>query len=174
MKYSFQILTRDLYNTIPHHFHCGNNSIDNFINDSICLDNAIGKTYVLLDDDQSVVSYFNITTSAILDPNNFGLKLGGSVHINKFALAKEHHGSFYQDGEEKIKLSDFLFLSCLLKIIELRDSIGYAFIPLCSTEEGVHLYQRAGFEIIEEDMRIAHDFSEKGCHEMYLALDLED
>lgn len=174
MNYEFQPLTRELYNCIPHQFYCGNDSLDSFINSTLCLDSAIGKTYVLLEDDFSIMAYFNMTTGAVLDPCNNGLKIGGSIHLNKFALAKKHHGSYYQDGEEKIKLSDFLFFSCLTKAIDLREYVGFAFITLCSTEEGVHLYTRAGFEPVDEDMKIAQDLTEKGCYEMYLTLDLED
>ena len=120
------------------------------------------------------MAYYNMTTGAILDLCNDGLKIGGSIHLNKFALAKKHHGSYYQDGEEKIKLSDFIFYSCLANAIKLREYVGFSFITLCSTNEGFSLYRRAGFEPVDDDMSVAHDSTEKGCHEMYLALDLEN
>ena len=58
-------------------------------------------------------------------------------------------------------------------IISMREYIGFSFITLCSTKEGLHLYQRSGFEPIDEDMIIIQDESEKGCYQMYYPLDIE-
>lgn len=172
MTYTTYKLTRELYNSFDHKFHSGNSSIDNFINTLDCLDLGIGLTYVFLDEENTLAAYFNVTTGSILDLNNNSLKLGGSIHINKFGLDQKYQGLYLSDRETK--LSDVLFYRCLEYSCKLREYVGFAFITLCSTEEGVHLYTRAGFEPVDEDMRIAHDFTEKGCYEMYLALDLED
>lgn len=172
MNYTIQKLDRKLYDSINTKFHSGNDFIDNFINSTECLDEGLGITYIFLGQDNSIVAYFNITTGAIIDTSNSGLKTGGSVHINKFGLDVKYQGVYLNDGESK--LSDMLFYLCLQYIMNLRNYIGFTFITLCSTKEGVHLYQRAGFEFVEEDMSVAHDFEEKGCYEMYFALDLEN
>lgn len=172
MRYAIQRLDRDLRKIITGKFYSGNSSIDNFINSTECLDVGIGATYVFLDSNDAIIAYFNIATGSILDPSNPSLKLGGSVHINKFGLDKKYQGMYL--NETKTKLSDLILYQCLKYIIRLRDYVGFAFITLCSTEEGVHLYRRAGFEFVDEDMSVAHDFTEKGCYEMYLALDLEN
>ena len=172
MRYSFQKLDRDLFKHITGKFCSGNSSVDNFINSTECFDLGVGVTYVFLDDKDAIIAYFNISTGSILDPSNNSLKIGGSIHINKFGLDQKYQGT--KLAENNTKFSDVIFYRCLKYIIRLREYVGFAFITLCSTEEGVHLYTRAGFEPVDEDMRIAHDFKEKGCYEMYLVLDLED
>ena len=172
MRYSFQRLNKELSKYITGKFCSGNSSVDNFINSIECYDLGVGATYVFLDDKDTIIAYFNISTGSILDPLNSSLKIGGSIHINKFGLDQKYQGMKLEESNTKI--SDIIFYQCLRYIVRLREYVGFSFITLCSTNEGFSLYRRAGFEPVDDDMSVAHDSAEKGCHEMYLALDLEN
>lgn len=174
MNYKFQKLTREIYDRILNKFHSGNLNIDEFINSTKCLDVSYGRTYVSLDNKNTIIAYYNITTGSITDPTYLDLKIGGSIHINKFALGVKWQGSHLIVNDMDMKLSDYLFMLCIEQIRKLRDEVGFTFITLCSTNEGLHLYQRAGFVLPDEDMKVVQDESEKGCYQMYYPLDIEE
>lgn len=172
MNYSFQKLTRELYETLRHNFNSGNDVVDNFINTTACLDIGVGVTYIALDDENLMMAYYNVSTGCVVDTLN-NLKVGGSIHINKFGLDKIYQGFHFEPDNSGLKLSDVLFCKIIDNIISMREFIGFSFITLCSTQEGLHLYQRSGFEPIESDMTVIQDESEKGCYQMYHPLDIE-
>ena len=78
MNYSFQKLTRELYESLRHNFNSGNDVVDNFINTTECLDLGIGVTYIALDDENLMMAYYNISTGCVVDTSN-NLKVGGSI-----------------------------------------------------------------------------------------------
>lgn len=174
MKVSFFKLTREIYKSIASKFNSGNDVVDNFINGSECLDPGIGATYVILNDKNFIVAYCNITTGCIVDSANNNLKIGGSIHLNKFGLDKKYQGVHIGPADSGLKLSDVLFCKIVDYVVSMREYIGFSFVTLCSTQEGLHLYQRTGFESVEDDMAIVQDESEKGCYQMYYPLDLEE
>ena len=103
-------------------------------------------------------------------------KIGGAVHINCFALDERYHGLLqtYTDEGVKVNLSDVLLDDCMHRIEILRDEyVGFSFVTLSSTREGYSLYERNGFEILEEDMNFSVEDSEEECIPMYLAIDIE-
>lgn len=172
MNYSFQKLTRELYESLRHNFNSGNDVVDNFINTTECLDLGIGVTYIALDDENLMMAYYNVSTGCVVDTSN-NLKVGGSIHLNKFGLDKAYQGFHIGPDDSGLKLSDVLFCKIVDYIISMREYIWFSFITLCSTKEGLHLYQRSGFEPIDEDMIIIQDESENGCYQMYYSLDIE-
>lgn len=159
-------------------FKSGNNYMDNFLQCSQSLDDSWGKTYIFTPKDRSkIVGYYNIGVGYI-DTYQDGIfeKIGGSIHINNFALDKNYQGyeiaSFSKD--EKIFLSDILLQHCFHTIQKIRDHyLGFSFITLSSTKEGYNLYKRNGFEELENDMHFSISESDVECIPMYLALDIE-
>ena len=174
MKVLFFKLTRELHESITSKFTSGNDVVDNFINGTECLDPGVGVTYVMLNDKKTfIVAYCNITTGCVVDSANNNLKVGGSIHINKFGLDKTYQGFHIGSDDSELKLSDILFCKIIDYVIAMREYIGFSFITLCSTQEGLHLYQRRGFDPIESDMTVIQDESEKVCYQMYYPLDIE-
>lgn len=178
MSLNVKPLTKEIHDKFKNGFDCGNNRLNRFFRGTESLDNGIGITYVFLSDDNSeMIGYYNLTTGAISDSENPHNRIGGSVHINCFALGSEYHGLLqdYDENRKPIKLSDIFFRECIENIITIRNRIGFAFITLSSTEEGYNLYKRAMFEDLEDDMFIAEkDMEQAGCVPMYYSLDIED
>lgn len=162
-----------LKNQLSHTFNSGNLYLDNFIKSNEALNPLNGKTYVFLDTNQSnLIAYFNIGTGSIgstySKPKD---KIGGSVHLNCFALDLQYQG-LKLNKKLNIKLSDILLNKCVKKILSIqKNHIGFAFITLCSTKQGYNLYKRHGFENIDTDMIIPIEIGiEDGCQPMYLPL----
>ena len=154
-------------------FYCGNNHIDGFLRSSEALDPSAGKTYVWLNEKQTVIiGYYNITTGSVehID-GDLKWKAGGSVHINQFAIDNNYQKV---SVEGRRYLSDLLLADCIERIMWYRTRFaGFAFVTLQSTNEGHYLYERNDFEDIEEDMQITSTTDEIECKPMYLALDIE-
>lgn len=159
-------------------FNSRNSYLDNFLRESRSLDDGFGKTYVLLsEDDSNIIRYYNIGVGYIEQIRGRArVKIGGSAHINCFALDEEYHGllqNITADGVQ-INLSDVLLDDCIRRICNIRDNhIGFAFITLCSTEQGYNLYKRNDFEELEGDMNFSADENDYDCFSMYLPLDIE-
>lgn len=159
-------------------FNSGNYYLDNFIKSDAAWNDSIGKTYLLLSDDEKIlIGYYNITVGS-LEMLDCGIhkKIGGCVHINCFALDNRFHNQIEVVMDEKMKIytSDLLLDDCLQRIERLRkDYIGIAFVTLNSTEEGKWLYLRNDFEPLEEDMFFSIEDSDLKCTQMYLPLELE-
>jgi hypothetical protein len=177
MSLNIKPITREIHDKFMDSFDCGNLRLNLFFNGSESLDTGIGKTYVFLSEDESVMlGYYNLTTGMINDVDNPRNRIGGAVHINCFALDNRYHGLLqdYDSNGNSIKLSDIFFRQCIETILSLRDRIGFTFITLSSTREGYSLYKRAMFEELDEDMFIAEkDMEQDGCIEMYYPLDIE-
>ena len=81
-------------------------------------------------------------------------KVGGSIHLNFFALNNSYRGvvvDIKEDGT-KIKVSDQLFADFMNKVYLLREKyIGFSFVTLAATEEGYSLYKRNQFEDLDAD-----------------------
>jgi len=160
-------------------FSCGNRIIDQFLRDSKAFDISYGKTYVWLTDDKSaIIGYYNIGVGYIeqcIDGKY--QKIGGSAHINYFALDKKFHRKLIfpsEDAGRNVYIADRLLNDCILRIEEIRKNhIGYSFITLCSTERGHRLYCRNDFCELENDMKFSPDETENQCYLMYFPLDYE-
>ncbi|MDO5378876.1 MAG: hypothetical protein Q4G52_11135, partial [Clostridia bacterium] len=67
-------------------------------------------------------------------------KIGGSAHINYFALDERFHRRLLYQGEhanESVYMADLLLNDCVDRIENIRaNHIGFSFITLCSTERG--------------------------------------
>ncbi len=149
-------------------FDCGNDALSSFLRNHDSLDDSFGKTFVMLRNDDSLIGYYNISTGHIEDD---GIRLGGAIYINCLAVGKEFQRFKIKD---KVYLSDILLADCINRISELRNnSVGFAFVTLSSTDEGLNLYERNGFEPLGEDMKIAKNSGELQCVPMYLPLDYE-
>ena len=91
------------YQKLESSFYFGNDYLNQFLKDSISLDNNFGKTYVLLtDDNKKIVGYYNLGVGYI-EQITYGIrwKTGGAVHINCFALDRECQGTvleYLEDG----------------------------------------------------------------------------
>ena len=76
--------------------------------------------------------------------------------------------------DEDTYASDALLADCLNRITDIRENeLGFAFVTLSSTDEGLYLYERNGFYPLEEDMKISKNPGEKTCSPMYLPIDYE-
>jgi len=165
------------YQAFADKFDCGNFILNAFLRGTESLDCDYGKTFVLLtDDDSAIIGFYNIGMSS-LDSLDAGVrvKIGGAVHINGFALDSKYQRAVQEilpDGTS-INLSDFLLIDCIERIMDIRQSyVGCAFITLCATERGYHLYKRNGFIDLDEDLRFSFDPAEKKCIPMYYPIDL--
>lgn len=162
-------------------FCSGNDYLDNFLKSTMALNAAYGKTYVwLTEDNKRIIGYYSLGTGyleRVLKDEKSRVKLGGSIHINGFALDRKYHGAYQgvtEDGE-KINLSDILLGECIERIYRIRENIiGFSFITLGSSMEGYSLYKRNAFEILEDDMSFSVEEAEKDCILMYLPLDYEE
>lgn len=157
-----------------HDFYCGNTYLDDFLNNGSAQEKFVGRTYIYSSaGDSEIIGYYNIAAGSLqnLEYNDQKFKIGGSIHINSFAISPKYQGKLVEGLE--IRYSDVLLLDCIERIEKLRDSVGFGFITLASTEEGYSLYKRHGFVKLEPDMRFAIDHSEKDCIQMYYALDYE-
>ncbi len=126
------------------------------------------------DGNDSVIGFYNISAGCI-DGLSDGIryKMGGSVHINEFAIDQKYQKAKIEEGSS-FHFSDVLLMDCINRIKYIRDNyIGFSFVTLQSTEEGYRLYSRNDFEEIEEDMNVSKTDKEKDCIPMYLALDIE-
>lgn len=175
MNLNVKQLTQEYHKLFSGKFNCGNNRLNIFFNGMESLDPGIGITYVLLSDDNlHLIGYYNITSGVIINPNNPGERIGGSIHINCFAIDIQYQG-LLQDTKPDgtiIKLSDLFLMDCVNRILNIRNIIGFSFITLSSTKEGYNLYKRADFEKIESDMLISEKNMECQSIPMYLPLDM--
>lgn len=158
-------------------FHCGNAYLDYFLRSPNALDSAFGKTYIMFyEGNEEIIGFYNIGVGYLEQQNGSSIdKIGGSIHLNCFALDQKYQKVFYsyQDNGSKLYLSDFLLNDCFTRVYYLREKyIGFAFITLNSSEEGYNLYFRNGFEPLEEDMRFSTTEKDSGIP-MYYALDIE-
>lgn len=167
------------YQRLASSFKSGNDHLDQFLKGPSSLEDWFGKTYVFLtDDSRAIIGYYNIGTGyieQIADGRQY--KIGGSIHINCFALHKDYHGILQAttpDGE-KINLSDFLLWDCIDRILEIRGQVGFSFITLCATRQGFSLYDRNDFEVLDEDLHFSaeEDVDSDSYKAMYLPLDAE-
>ena len=154
-------------------FSCGNIYIDAFLKSPTALDIGFGKTYIWIDDDgREIVGFYNITTGSVVEASEEGYsKIGGSIHINEFAVSKDYQKVHVGD---RMYVSDLLLGDCIERAIYIRENlVGFSFITLQSTKEGHYCYQRNDFEDIEDDMKIEKTSGvEDDCIPMYLPLDL--
>ena len=156
-------------------FYCGNCNIDSFLKGPRALDDGFGKTFAWLEaDNKRIIGFYNIGTGSIdYDDGSVRSKMGGSIHINDFALDERYHGT--RITEANLNMSDLLLADCIERILFLRRTmVGFSFVSLQSTQLGYGLYTRHDFEPIEEEMfmtKIAD--AEEECMAMYLPLDLE-
>lgn len=159
-------------------FHSGNDYLDQFLRNPSALSESYGKTYVFLSSDgNTIIGYYNIGVGYIEQMFSYGrVRMGGSAHVNCFALDEKYHGLLQQqlpDGT-KINLSDVLLDDCIRRIRHIRATeIGFSFITLCSTQQGISLYKRNAFEELDEDMAFSVEETDQDCVLMYLPLDYE-
>ncbi|MBQ7463479.1 MAG: hypothetical protein IJS86_01320 [Lachnospiraceae bacterium] len=157
-------------------FSSGNGFLDQFIKSEDALNESLGKTFVWIDDKRThIIGYYNIGVGYIdMISGNEKYKIGGSIHLNFFALNERYRGIIVgetQDGNS-IKISDRLFADFMSKVYEIRDRyLGFAFVTLAATEEGYSLYKRNFFDDLDEDLHFSFKDDEKGCKPMYLAVD---
>lgn len=159
-------------------FKSGNDFLDGFIRSNDALNDALGKTFVWIDEKhEEIIGYYNIGVGYIdMIDGDDKYKIGGSIHLNFFALDEKYRGIVLDkmpDGT-KIKISDQLFIDFMLKVYELRkEYLGFSFVTLAATDEGYSLYKRHFFEDLEEGLHFSFKDDEKGCIPMYFALDAE-
>lgn len=162
------------HNKIIKDFYCGNSYLDNFLKNGSAFDKAIGRTYIYTTADSSeIIGYYNISTGSLqnIESTDVKFKMGGSIHINAFAISQDYQGKTV--GDHGFRYSDIVLSDCIERIEKLRDSVGFAFITLASTSMGYNLYKRHGFEELEPDMVFTLEHSEVDCIQMYYALDYE-
>lgn len=167
------------YQRLASSFESGNSYLYQFLKEDLSLEDWFGKTYVFLsDDNNTIVGYYNIGTGYIeqlSDERRY--KIGGSIHINCFALHKDYHGILQAMTSEgiKVNLSDFLLYDCIERISEIRKQVGFSFITLCATKQGYSLYRRNDFEALDEDLHFSagEEDDSNFYTAMYLPLDAE-
>lgn len=176
-KVNTEIFTADIAN-LANNFSSGNEFLDQFLQSADAFNNAIGKTFVWVNEKRTeIIGYYNIGVGYIdMYNGDEKYKVGGSIHLNFFALNEKYRGIILgrkKDGTA-IKVSDQLFADFMQKVFILREEyIGFSFVTLAATDEGYSLYKRNYFEDLEEDFHFSFKDDEKGCRPMYLALDIE-
>jgi len=159
-------------------FSSGSMFFDSFIKSERAFDKNLGKTFIWLNAEKNeVIGYYNIGVGYVDMWDDQGkLKLGGSAHLNFFALDEKYRGVIlkkHSDGKT-LRMSDRLFSDFLVRVSEMRDGYaGFAFVTLAATEAGKSLYKRFGFEELEEDLHFSLKDDEKCCIPMYMAIDRE-
>lgn len=172
-----EIFTSDIAG-LANGFSSGNDFLDDFIQSTDAFDSGIGKTFVWVNEKRTeIIGYYNIGVGYIDMYNGDNkYKIGGSVHLNFFALNENYRGIVIgkrEDGVD-IKVSDQLFSDFMQKVFILRkEYIGFSFVTLAATDEGYSLYKRNYFEDLDADLHFSFKDDEKGCRPMYLALDVE-
>lgn len=167
------------YEKLKDCFKCGNIVIDNFLKNGNALDENQGITYVMLSDKKDfIIGYYNIETGRVDQIEEVGddilyKPMGGTVNINYLAIHSDYQGTKVAEVEgRKIYLGDILLNDCEKRILELRKHVGIAFITLCSTDEGYHLYKkRNSYEDFEEDMSNFVQESDTSSHKLYKCVD---
>lgn len=169
-------LTQDLL-PFAESFSSGNKYIDGFLkNGDFSLDVNIGTTYVFLSSSKKeIVGFYNLGMSSLdqLQEVNGRLirsRMGGAVNINYFALDERYHRQIKGQlpSGTNIYLSDLLLDECFERIEQITQQyIGATFITLNSTNEGLNLYTRNGFERLEEDMSFTMEESDHDCIQLY-------
>ena len=179
MKQKIVVVLYDAsYQKLASSFHSGNDYLDRFLQIPDSLNDNIGKTYILIfEDEKTIIGYFNLGVGYIEQATD-GItvrKIGGAIHFNCLALDEKYHGlQIHMDNGDKIRLSDILLDRCMQKIAEIRQKdVGFSFVTLSSTKAGYHLYLRNGFERLDGDMNFSIEESEDGCIPMYYAIDVE-
>ncbi|MCI5996173.1 MAG: hypothetical protein MRZ45_09575 [Blautia sp.] len=160
-------------------FQCGNIVIDNFLKGSCALNENQGITYIMLSDKKdSIIGYYNIEVGRIDQIEVVGHEvlykpMGGAVNINYLAIHSDYQGIQIAETEGKrIFLGDILLGDCEKRVLELRKQVGIAFVTLCSTEKGYHLYSvRNSYEDFDEDMNNFVQESDRGCYKLYKCID---
>lgn len=158
-------------------FSSGNTYIDRFIkNGDYSLDPNIGKTYVFLSSSgEQIIGFYNIGMSSLdqlqeVNGKQIRNRMGGAVNINYFALDENYHRKLKGQlpSGQNIYLSDLLLDECFERIENIAENyIGATFITLNSTNEGLNLYIRNGFEKLEDDMNFTMEKSEHDCIQLY-------
>jgi hypothetical protein len=172
-----ELLTEEL-RYLTKSFQSGNVFLDQFLKSDDALNSSIGKTFVWVNEKRDqVIGYYNIGVGYIdMFNGDDKYKVGGSIHLNFFALNEPYRGlkaGVGVNGNE-LKISDRLFADFIQKVYELREKyVGFAFVTLAATDEGYSLYKRNYFEDLEEGLHFSFKDDEKGCRPMYLALDEE-
>lgn len=161
-------------------FSCGDSYFDNFLKSHHALDDGIGTTYIALQDDNTVIGFYNITAGSV-DYMEHGLRIkdSGSIHINYFAVDKQFQKKIEAEipgTSQKIYTSDLLLNDCRNRIKQIRkDYLGISYITLNSSAAGINLYERNGFFLIDDDDDVIISPSKKEVSSvpMYLFLDEE-
>lgn len=167
------------YAELAKRFHSGNAYLDSFLKGPEALDDGYGKTYIFLTEKKdAIIGYYNISTGTLDQRMDSGkcFKIGGSVHINGFALDERFRGIEIPNVRDGVKytIADLLLEDCIERIINIRNSsVGFAFITLCSTKEGYSLYKRNEFDELEDDLSFSVAETEADCRFMYLPIDFE-
>ena len=170
-------LNKKYQNSLSKSFNCGNTYINDFLCNDEALDSSIGMTYIYLNYNMSqIIAYFNIGTGALIDnTNEYDNRLGGSAHLNYFALDKRYHGIKLNAEKEladfNLKISDLMLVKCISLILKIKKRhIGFSFITLYSTKQGYSLYKRNGFEDLDTDMQLPISYGENDCIPMYMPI----
>ena len=177
MRINVEVFTQNL-RMLASKFESGNQFLDNFIKSDDAFDSGLGKTFVWIDEKRTkIIGYYNIGVGYIDTVTEEGkYKIGGSIHLNFFALTNEYRGVIVdvKDDGTKIKVSDQLFADFMSKVYMLREKyLGFSFVTLAATDEGYSLYRRNLFEDLDADLHFSLKEDEDNCRPMYLALDYE-
>ena len=145
-------------------FDCKNTVINNFLKSENALDLNQGVTYILLNNsNDGIIGFYNIGISRIdqvqsIGNTTYSTYMGGTAVLNYLAL-NEPFQHTYMLPEDSYSYGDYLLDNCESKLLSLRNQIGFSFIVISSTQEGLHLYK--------EDMSIVVQESDKQCIKLY-------
>lgn len=152
-------------------FDCKNSVINNFLKSDNALDQNQGITYILLNDSEDqIIGFYNIGISRIdqiqtIGNSTYSTYMGGSAVINYLALDSSFQHTYLLEG---FTYGDYLLQNCEYTLLSIRKRIGFSFITISSTQEGLHLYcDKHDYEEFEEDMSIVVQESDKTCVKLY-------
>lgn len=158
-------------------FSSGNSYIDTFVKNTDVNNDALGKTYIWYDrQNKLIIGYYNITAGSLAQvQDGRSVKIGGSIHINEFAIDMKFQKKGLLIDDTYFGFSSFLLDDCLQRIEYIRKSfVGFEFVTLFAALQGEKLYKRFGFETIEDEMLLFPGEGEEKCQPMYLPLDIEE
>ena len=154
-------------------FDCKNTVINNFLKSEKALDSNQGVTYILLNNSKDkIIGFYNIGISRIdqvqsIGDTTYATYMGGTAVLNYLAL-NEPFQYTYMLPEDSYSYGDYLLDNCESKLLSLRNKIGFSFITISSTKEGLHLYRdKHDYEEFEEAMSIVVQESDKQCIKLY-------
>ena len=153
-------------------FKCGLSSLDSYIQQYAIkeTEEGIATTKVIIGSKGSIIGYYTISCSAIIDCTGGKQQYSSAIELKMFAINDKFRGKEYPDEEyEGFKYSEVILWKAIEDIDNIRkESIGAEYIVLYAVPHAVSLYSNNGFCKFTEYMNVNEDDFLEGCIPMFL------